>query len=229
MRAPPYITFTSLNAFPGIIHAFSVKPSNLEGLCQAVQINRGKVVSAAQTHSNNIAQVCSNDLGREMPQADALITDKKDVFLSIRVADCVPVLLYDPVKMAIGLAHAGWRGSINKITENTVGKMIRAYDCNPSDFTAVIGPCIGKCCYQVGDEVIHALECNIKNWEKYITAGHLDLKALNQDQLLGAGIKRKNIQVCSECTACGSDRFYSYRRDGKNTGRMYAIIGMQQQ
>ena len=161
------------------------------------------------------------------PDTDALITDARNVVLTSLHADCIPVWLYDPVRHAAGLAHAGWRGTAADIAAKTVRRMCDIFGSRAEDIEAAVGPGIGTCCFEVGGEVIQAFESLMDAAGEFYTDDgngkyHLDLKGVNEALLRRAGVSR--ISVTGYDTCCGSDLFYSYRRDGGVTGRMCAGI-----
>jgi YfiH family protein len=166
---------------------------------------------------------------------DALITSCRGAMLAMRFADCVPVLLYDPIHEAVGLAHAGWRGSAAGIAGRTVRAMTQAFDTRPQDVLAGIGPSIGRCCYEVGHPVIQHVSAQFPWQREAVTddAGrlYLDLWEVNRRQLLDAGLPAEQVAVAGICTACHPEDFYSHRREhqhGKEagtTGRFTAVIG----
>jgi len=151
-------------------------------------------------------------------QTDAMITKTAQVALSVQVADCVPVYLFDPSVPCIGLVHAGWRGTASRITCKTVQTMIRLLKANPKSIQAFIGPSIGPCCYAVGKTV------QIRFDSHYIKNQHLDLWTCNRDQCQEAGIPRRNITISGVCTRCHSQFFFSHRDSGGETGRMMAVM-----
>ncbi len=168
---------------------------------------------------------------------DALITACPGVMLTMRFADCVPVLLYDPVHRAVGLAHAGWRGSAAGIAARTVQAMGQAFGTEPRDLLAGIGPSIGRCCYEVDQPVIQSFSARFPWWRDVVSgeAGrlHLDLWAANRRQLVDAGLADERIDVAGICTACHTGDFYSHRRESGpgsvagETGRFTAVIGLR--
>ena len=172
---------------------------------------------------------------------DALITSCRGAMLAMRFADCVPVLLYDPIHQAVGLAHAGWRGSAAGIASRTVRAMTQAFDTRPGDVLAGIGPSIGRCCYEVGHPVIQHFSAHFPWWRQVVAdeAGslHLDLWETNRRQLLDAGLADEQITVAGLCTACHTEDFYSHRREHGHghghgavagvTGRFTAVIGLR--
>jgi polyphenol oxidase len=150
-------------------------------------------------------------------EGDALISDHPGSLLAIRTADCVPVLIADPVRRVCAAVHAGWRGTAAGIVAKTVGEMARKFSSRPADLVAAIGPAIGKCCYEVGPEVAGEFG--------FTGRSHLDLPETNRRQLLESGLQPRNVDTADLCTACGADDFHSYRRD-KTTGRMVSAIGI---
>lgn len=183
---------------------------------------------AGQIHGTNIAVVTAADLFSE---TDAMITNVPDVPLAILVADCVAVSLYDPVNTAVGIAHAGWRGTVAGIAAKTVAKMAHAYGSNPAELIAGIGPSIGPCCYEVGEEVIDrfvaedpAVADRVLIDQKDPEKKYLDLWLANSLGLQAAGLKENNIEIANTCTACNTGEFYSHRAEAGRTGRFAGII-----
>lgn len=175
------------------------------------------------------------------PAGDAVITDSPGILLSIRTADCMPVLLGDPRRHALAAVHAGWRGALARIAEKTVGEMRRAFKSEPDDLIAVIGPSIRACCYDVGREVTDAFRADFRGSEEFFVAPsvdpreieesapgvHLDLVAVARRQLLDAGLNPSKVEVVDSCTACRTDLFFSHRKEGSHAGRMLALIGIR--
>ncbi len=183
-----------------------------------------------QIHSADV--ICA-DLPRPLDQphqkGDAILTDRAEVTLAMRFADCVPILLFDPIRKVIGIAHAGWKGTVNRVAARAVTKMQMKYGSAPKDVIACIGPSIGPDHYQVGDEV--AEQARKAFGEK--AAGllhevnhaiHFDLWAANAWQLEEVGVK--SIQIAEICTACDLERWYSHRAEHGRTGRFGAVISL---
>jgi YfiH family protein len=187
-------------------------------------------VSALQVHGDHIHAVKYHESrGWEAEdrtlQADALVTDVEEMVLTILTADCVPILLYDPMHRAIGSVHAGWKGSQQEIVRKTIEKMSALYGSDPRDILVGIGPAIGGCCYEVGGEVAEHFTAYTdavvpKPNGKYL----LDLKTVNAQQLESAGIRRAHIEISPICTACESERFFSYRAEKGCSGRFMSSI-----
>lgn len=202
-----------------------------------------RVVTCQQIHGDRVVAVRAGDGGRTFDATDGLVCDVPDLALMMRFADCVPVLLYVPSRSAIGLAHAGWRGTVAKVVTKTAQAIIERYGCRPDDMLAAIGPSIGPCCYEVGEEVVALAR------DAFPDAGvlterngrhYFDLWLANAWQLRQLGVHA--IEVAGVCTACHSDTFYSHRKSGHrksghqtkgpgghgpkgSTGRFAVVIG----
>ncbi len=192
-------------------------------------------VIGEQVHGNRVEWIDSNsggrgsqELGTAVPGVDGLITGDP-VALMAFFADCVPLFFYHPDLKVVGLAHAGWRGTVGKIGANVV-EQINAAGGKAEDLLAGIGPAIGSCCYQVdrhvADQVIHSLGKGpwLRIDQDVPDHFRLDLAQANQQILLQAGVKAENIWPAHLCTACHPQRFFSYRRDGQASGRMAGWI-----
>jgi hypothetical protein len=148
----------------------------------------------------------------------------------LRFADCQPVVLYDPVHHAVGLIHAGWRGVAQGIVRRGVEAMADAYDSQPRDLLAGLGPAIGPCCYTVGHEVAAAMGYALPDWRQVMKLvgddrWSLDLSAANAQQLAAAGVAR--VEEAHLCTACRSDEFFSHRAEDGRTGRFAAVVVLE--
>ena len=212
------------------------------------------LVTLRQLHSDLIHYVAGPPQGRLA--GDGVITDVPGLLLAIQSADCLPVLLVDPKRRAVGVFHAGWRGTLQGIVEKGVGKMRFCFGSRPRDLKAAIGPGIHRCCYQVGEEIRRNFESQfvyagklfreVKDSdpvrEKYpllfLTArapGHgelpnkifLDLVEANRRQLIEAGLAAKNIEASPLCTNCRNDLLFSHRAEKGKTGRMMAVAGIR--
>jgi len=159
-------------------------------------------------------------------EADALVTDLPGIVLTILTADCVPILLYDPVSRAIGAVHAGWKGTKAKILPKTIATMQEKYGAVPQNILIAIGPAIGQCCYEVGSEVAEHFTDYIGAVIEGKTAGkyQLDLKHVNQQQAIEGGVDARHIEVTPLCTSCAKDRFFSYRAEQGCSGRFASAI-----
>ena len=209
---------------------------NRDLICTALGMKVEDLVAGEQVHGSEVAVVTAEHKGRgaldydtALPATDALITNVPGVPLSSYYADCVPILFYDPVKTCVGLAHAGWRGTVQEIAGKTVARMTEVYGSEPADILAGIGPSIGPCCYQVDLPVQQALEKTFGYWQellKPVGEGRwlLDLWETNRKILLASGIPGSNITVANICTCCQAKELFSYRADQGKTGRMASLI-----
>lgn len=228
---------------------------NRKAFFAAVGAGRGfTLVTMKQVHSSNIHVL------EEKPKAllvgDGAITDRPGLLLSIQTADCVPVLLVDTQRKAVGAFHAGWRGTVKRIVEKGVGMMQMTYGTEPGDIRAAIGPCIQQCCYAVGPEVVDEFHSQFPYAAElfkdifdddpvkkkypllFLTARapghgpvgkqpHLDLTEANRRQLVDAGVPEGKIWTSGLCTACNTDRLFSHRKEDGFTGRMMAVVGVK--
>jgi YfiH family protein len=207
-----------------------------------VASTRDRLTFGDQVHGAAVAVVGPADAGRVFDATDALVTDVPGVPLVILTADCAAVFLYDPVRRAVGIAHAGWRGTVAGVAARTVESMHDAFGSVPADMVAGIGPAIGPCCYQVGADVIDAVEDALPGQARDVlvtpdmaSAGsfhrsvnedrlHLDLWRANELGLVDAGVPEANIEVAAMCTSCRTDLFYSHRAEKGITGRFGGLI-----
>lgn len=176
-----------------------------------------------QVHGSRVSVVTSTDRGRgqppefgAVPDSDGLITTSTDVALGTIVADCAPLLLYDTRQHALGLVHAGWRGTVGGIARNAVEAMDDAFGSRPADLRVGIGPSIGPCCYEVGPDVVDAwMETALPDAVSAVLRSeprpHFDLWRANLLMLTNAGIPESNIESSGICTRCESGRFFSHR------------------
>ncbi|MDB8804614.1 peptidoglycan editing factor PgeF [Romboutsia sp. 1001216sp1] len=197
-------------------------------VCKEGNFNFKNLTSNVQIHSDIVNVVEKFDIGLKK-DGDALITNLTNTPLLIFTADCVPIALIDKKNKAIGLIHAGWRGTYSKIVKNTIDKMIEKYNTNPKDIVSVIGPSIGRCCYEVSEELIEKFNTILTNKdEKFyiIKEGkyHLDLWNVNEQILKECDVKKENIINLNICTSCESDRFHSYRKHDKTNERIGMIL-----
>jgi YfiH family protein len=193
-----------------------------------------RLATAWQVHGDNIRFVREHsETGDADERSDALVSNLDDVLLGVKTADCVPVLIGDPVTGGYAAVHAGWRGTSQSIVRKAVATMVGEFGSIPSDLVCAIGPAAGCQLYEVGQEVIEAFAQNLSANEKYFTEtrpGHAlaDLKAANRDQLVESGVLSDNIYIAPYCTMERTDLFFSYRIEKKKfgrTGRLMSVIG----
>ena len=209
---------------------------NYKIFCKAAGFDYDTLVSSNQDHNINVRCVTKADCGigiyreHDMSSVDALVTNEPGVTLVTHYADCTPLLFADPEKKVIALAHAGWRGTIEKISEATVDVMTEKYGCDPSDIVAVVGPAIGSCCYEVDTPVFERFGSLTELKPAYFTKslGHgkyiVDLKETNRRMLLEAGLMSINITISDVCTKCNSGLLFSHRASGGKRGGLVAMM-----
>ena len=199
-----------------------------------------EMVTVRQVHGVVIKKVERGETGLTGPdgrgvfEADGLITDSPGVLLAIQVADCVPVLLVDVERKAVGAFHAGWRGTAAGILEQGVARMRQAYGSRPEDMIAAVGPAIGGCCYTVGEEVRQRFAKRFaytgELFQERSYGLHLDLAEANRRQLLASGLSDAHIVLLGECTACaredGSRKYFSHREEKGFTGRAMGAVAV---
>jgi YfiH family protein len=195
-----------LECLPWIEHGFGTRyaPLSQDGMASLKQIHSAVSLVADRPEG------C-------VGEGDALVTSEPGVTVSVRTADCLPVLLVDLHHHAVAAVHAGWRGTADGVVVEALRRMRAEFGTNAVDISAAIGPGIGVCCYEVGEEVARRLGL--------AGAGRIDLAAENQRQLMLAGVPRQSISLAGVCTFCDS-RFYSWRRDRERAGRMISYIRM---
>lgn len=228
----------------------------LKGLGAGRQGRQWPLVTLRQIHSDLIHRVI--DVPKETLVGDGLITDTPGILLAIQTADCLPVILVDTKRRAVGVFHAGWRGTVQRIVEKGIGEMRLHFGTSARDIHAAIGPGVQGCCYQVGQEVRDKFESQFaygpelfretketnEIHERYpllfLTArapGHselpkkifLDLVEANRQQLRAAGVLAKNIAASPLCTACNPDKLFSYRAEKGVTGRLMGAVGIKKE
>ncbi|HEY7558986.1 MAG TPA: peptidoglycan editing factor PgeF [Candidatus Binatia bacterium] len=197
----------------------------------AIGIHDGRVVTMKQMHGDDIIEVMDTNL-KEAGEADAMVTAKPGVFLGVLTADCVPILFVAPKERLVAAVHAGWRGTLGGLAAKAVNYFAGQYNVAAGSLEAALGPSIGACCYEVGDDVVEPL---CARWGKLAHAcversgvkPHLDLRRLNRAILGAAGLPAEHIFELGPCTSCAADDYFSYRRERKETGRQMSVIGWQ--
>ncbi|MBI2884231.1 MAG: peptidoglycan editing factor PgeF [Candidatus Methylomirabilis oxyfera] len=197
-------------------------------LKQALGLPRITIITAKQVHGDTVLQVSRGD-GKLARVGDGLMTDAPNLCVGVMAADCVPLLFVEPARKITAAVHAGWRGTAAGIAARTVALMKEVYRIDPAALHVAMGPSIGPCCYEVGPEVEEQIAANWRQelkgaWRPEGVKGRLDLRALNEAQLLGAGIPQTQISKVGPCTACHIGDFHSYRKEGKS-GHQLSFIG----
>jgi YfiH family protein len=203
---------------------------NRRAFVQKIGVKYDSIVAGDLVHGNAVAVVSKADAGKIFAGVDGIVVNARGIFLSVTVADCLPIFLYDAKSKALGLLHAGWRGLEDTIIYEGVRKMVTELESTAPDIHAAIGPGIGACHFEVRDDVV-------QKFSEYNNAAllwregkkYLDLKKIARHQLLHAGIPEKNIEMGDECTYCLSSKYFSYRRDKPEVlETMMAVLGIKE-
>ena len=230
-----WLSFPPMDVFPFILHGLvvknqdfpaDVKTKDVESLLQKITSQKRILISLSQMHQDECVIITSEDKLKRRYTGDALLTVRDDIFVSVWLADCLPIFLVEEKRKAIGLIHAGWRGTLLGIVRRTLEKAKHQLGCEPGDFTILFGPCIQSCCYQVSDDVAILFDekCVSRTKDGEVT---LDLIRANMKQLVSCGVKESKIFVTGKCTFCDEELFYSYRREKENAGRMIGFMGLK--
>lgn len=255
-----YLSNDSFRSAGGVVHGFSTRIGGVSGgiytslnlganrgdgreavrenyrrFCEAVGADRDKMVFSSQIHGETVRTVTAADAGKGLDRvtdfdADGLITDVPGLPLVIFSADCLPILLYDPVRSVVAAVHAGWRGTALGIAGNAVQKMRDCYGSDPADILAAIGPGISKCCFETHEDVPNAMTeamgASALPFLQALPAGkfRVDLKGLNALRLRRSGLSRAHIAVSGDCTACLPEKYWSHRVTQGERGSQAAII-----
>lgn len=208
----------------------------LELFCQDLGIKKSQVISCNQVHGDKI--IICDKAPKKLIDADAIIATSPGLYPSVRTADCVPILLLDKSKKISAAIHAGWRGTMLKIVRKTLVKFGELFQSNMEDILVGLGPCIGKCCYEVDNVVLDPMfkifpwatkfafeSQNVSNPSE--ERRRLDLLEINKSEIINFGIPSRNIFSVGLCTCCNESYLHSYRRDGESSGRSIAITGFK--
>lgn len=231
--------FAGLNLGTQVGDSDEAIQANYASLSRALDVDLQQVITSHQVHGAEIA--CVNALpprsvpfpfGHALVGYDGFITATPGIPLMIRVADCVPVILYDPDKKTVGVIHAGWRGTAAGIVKKAAGLMVEKYGCQGSSLLAGIGPSIGPCCYEVGSDVAESFRRALPDCRRVLMLEGeqryaLDLQEANRKELIEAGLAPGHIEMSWLCTACNLDLFFSHRGEQGKTGRFALIAGLR--
>ncbi len=248
-----YLQFRRLLEYGKIVHCYTLSAKDVDfrrnlnteeqlkkaenstkKLCNALNISEKSLIRPGQTHSDIIKKVES--IEEDFNNVDGLLTDKANINLMLSFADCTPIYIYDMKKRVIGNIHSGWRGTVQKIGQKAVRKMCELYGSDPEDLLVCLGPCIGKCHFEVEEDVKNIfeetfgylkrnydiIEHSKTNNEKYF----VDTNLINRCLLEEVGVKPKNIVESGICTACHPEILHSHRKSGDKAGRNVSIMGL---
>ena len=239
-----YLQFKELLKYSDRVqHAYSLKPlqfsdendqapANYEKICEALNIDSNKIIKSAQKHTDVVKDI-KEYTTENFEFVDGFITNKKNIPLVTKYADCTPIILYDKIKNVIGNVHSGWRGTLQKISVEAVRLMEEKYNCNPADIIVCIGPCIKQCHFQVEEDFIDKFKQEFGNVEKYYKIGevvegkqkyYFDTTNLIIDYLTEIGINRENIFDSNICSVCNVANMSSYRAEKEKADRNMNIV-----
>lgn len=196
---------------PWLAHGFGLRDS----------VPPADLTTVRQIHSGRVLDACGRR-GEQIGEADAIVSAEAGIAIGIRTADCVPILFADPETRIVACAHAGWRGTATNIAAATV-ELMKSKGCDPKNLRVAIGPSIGSCCYEVSPETAAHFDA----WQSGVSTGtgskpHLNLPAINEAQLMEAGVRQ--IWKSGACTFCQPERFFSFRREKEQAGRMLSFV-----
>jgi polyphenol oxidase len=240
--APAAATLRSGGVTPGALgslnlsYAVGDEPArvdeNWRRAALALEIDLASVVTALQIHGQHVARVTAASAGYHPAvgrlSADGLVTDQPGVTLCLRYADCVPIFAFDPVRRAIGIAHAGWRGTLAGIAGALVQAFATEFGSQPGDLRVAIGPAIGPCCYVVGADLVDRFATTWPTLDnvgyREVAESRLNLSEANRQQLVATGVEPAKISVAGICTSCQVDDYFSHRAQNGQAGRFMGAI-----
>lgn len=243
-----YIQFKKLLQYPQITHCYTLRSGNklnfppiykdeamlkqsYKRICDCLNLDSSKIVKPHQTHTDNVQIV--NEI-KYFEEIDGLLTNKQGITLVTTSADCISLLIYDPVKNVVGSIHSGWKGTLKGIILKAIEKMKNTYGSNVKDIICCICPSIRMCCFEVDEDVkelFYEKYSNLLDIDEIIqkegkTKYHIDTVKINIELLKNAGLKPENIIDSEICTMCHPKLFHSYRIDKENSGRNAALISI---
>ena len=235
--SPPPVRSLNFSVANG--DSYSNVERNLKVLTERLGIDPERVITGKQVHGDSLAVL--DTVPRKLPQADALIATVPGVFPAIKTADCLPILMLDPVTKVAAAVHAGWRGTVQRITKKVLEALVKEFGVDLRDLVVSLGPAIGPCCYEVDDAVLTPLDEAIPNSDRFVRtesprhsprsggrlSRRLDLTAINVFELISHGVAENHIVSANLCTACHPHLFFSHRRDGDPSGRHLSVVGFR--
>lgn len=256
-----YITFPTFEKYDDLLHCFTTRKGgvsrgsfesmnigfstgdsnenvkrNIEIMAERLSIKVDDIVETNQTHTNTIKYVTEEHKGKVFEESpfkdvDGIYTDKRKLVLMSFHADCTPVFFYDSVKKVIGLAHAGWRGTLLNIAGKMVKAFVNDFNSDPKDIKTAIGPSLGSCCFEVDKDVADLFLSENEDYRNFMKIRgpkyHFNLWGINKYLLMKEGINEENIEVSGICTKCNNDLFFSHRGQGGKRGLLAGILMMK--
>ncbi len=233
IRSVPFFQFSELEEISRLVHAFTSRLTDQACGLESVQdsgadktpfldlleLSAGKTIQMRQIHSNRVLRRASAEINR--PEGDGLVLSKPGLFGIIKTADCLPVLVVDPLRRQLAAVHAGWRGTLGRILGRAIAELIGT-GSEPTDLIVALGPCIRSCCYEVGPEFPERFKGKEHDVERIFEGRHLNLIEANRSEAEKAGVGQ--ILDSGLCTCCRPESFYSHRRD-QDRRRMWALAG----
>lgn len=221
--------YTGLNLSFRVGDDAQVVKDNICDVKKVVGVHDARIITMNQVHGDHIIEVRDKNI-KEAGEADGMISRESQVYLAVLTADCVPILFFVPGEKLVAVAHAGWRGTLGGIAAKMVRRFEKDYGIAPDKVEAALGPAIGGCCYEIGNDVADPL---IDNWSEIAETSierrdgrtFVDLRRLNCGILEQSGIPAKQIFEVGPCTCCAPSDFFSYRREKRETGRQISFIG----
>lgn len=227
-----FLTSPTLEQFPQLKHAFTTRLLNddYDRIAVKLKILSSQIYYLDQIHSGKVVYLSEGMNLKDLPAADAIITDRKDVYIGVRTADCIPLLVYDPENEVVAAIHAGYKGLLEGVIQNTLKIMTENFSSNPQELVVAMGPCICVEHYEMGYEVIEQFEQKYgQRFSMRSDLGpkpHLDVKATARMIIEDCGVDMMNFEDIDICTHEHDDMLYSYRRDQNKVGRQFNCIGM---
>jgi len=233
IRSVPFFQFSELEAIPGLVHAFTSRQTDQACGLESVEppgadkttflgllgLSSEQTIQIRQIHSNRVLRRACAD--SKHPEGDGLVFSKPGLFGIIKMADCLPVLVVDPVHRKLAVVHAGWRGTVGRILGRAIAELTGT-GSEASDLIVALGPCIRSCCYEVGADFPERFAEQEHDVDRIFQGRHLNLIEANRSEAEKAGVGR--ILDSGLCTCCNPESFYSHRRD-QDRRRMWALAG----
>lgn len=224
-----FFTIPAWENIPFLVHGFGDKFWSLQDFGRHPQLRKFKAIFLRQIHSDILHVV--DRIPEDKLSGDALLTDKPGFLLVVKTADCLPVLIADPVKMVVAAVHCGWKSTSQRLVQKVIQELVEHFQCEANSLLVALGPCIGENCYEVGAVVKREFEATGLEEDVFfphplhVGKYYLDLRKANMHQLKERGVLESNIAMVDLCSHCEAGLF-SYRRSPQTEGRMLSFIGL---